>query len=239
VGRSLPVTFVAVLAALAGAATAGAEIAPKPEDVQRVERAVTELAAAKRSAAGQVAANQRAAAKALGACKTGGPGWKRIRAVRVPAQRSLYTRGARTLWKELGEVVVERAALDAYRRPFERFVSRFERPLDDPLLQAGADAWRKRLALYEAMTGFGTCATFERLLAPVRQFAENVRADYLAGDLYNRMVRFVADSRRKAAARHWGSRYDAALRAARERLVALGGNEGLATFFAFGHSLRG
>jgi hypothetical protein len=49
----------------------------------------------------------------------------------------------------------------------------------------------------------------------------------------------VADSRRKAAARHWGSRYDAALRAARDRLVALGGNEGWATFFAFGHSLRG
>jgi hypothetical protein len=239
VGRPLLVTLVAVLASLAVAATAGAELAPKPEDVQRIERAVTELATAKRAAAGEVAANERAAAKALRACKSGGPGWKRIRAVRVPAQRSLYTRGARTLWKELGEVAVERAALDAYRRPFERFLSRLERPLDDPALQAGADAWRKRLALYEASTGFGDCATFERLAAPVRQFPENVRADYLAGDIYNKMVRFVADSRRKAAARHWGSRYDAALRAARDRLVALGGNEGWATFFAFGHSLRG
>jgi hypothetical protein len=34
-------------------------------------------------------------------------------------------------------------------------------------------------------------------------------------------------------------RYDAALQAARDRLVALGGNDGYATFFSFGHSLRG
>jgi hypothetical protein len=209
------------------------------EDVVRVERAVTELAVAKRSAAGRVAANERAALKALLRCKSGGPGWQRIRAIRVPAQRSLYTRGARTLWRELNEVAVERAALEAYRAPFERFVARFERPLADPTLEAGLDAWRRRMALYEAYTGFGTCRSFERLLSPVRQFRENVRADYLAGDLYNKMVRFVSDSRRRAAARHWGSRYDAALRAARERLVALGGNEGYATFFAFGHSLRG
>jgi hypothetical protein len=39
--------------------------------------------------------------------------------------------------------------------------------------------------------------------------------------------------------RHWGAGYDAALRSARTQLVALGGDEGYATFFAFGHSLRG
>ena len=66
-----------------------------------------------------------------------------------------------------------------------------------------------------------------------------MRADYLAGDIYNRMVRFVEDSKRRAARKHWGARYDAALRAARDQLVALGGNSGYATFFAFGHSLRG
>ena len=53
------------------------------------------------------------------------------------------------------------------------------------------------------------------------------------------MVRFVPDNRRRAAVRHWGSRYDAALRAARTRLAELGGNEGYAAFFFFGHSLRG
>lgn len=234
--------FIAVAALgalLAAAPPAGAQVVEKPEDVVRVEKAVTELAVAKRAAAGAVAAGERAGAKALLKCKSGGPGWKRIRAVRVPAQRGLYTRGARTLWGELNEVAVERAALDAYREPFERFVARFERPLADPVLQAGVDAWRKRIAYYEAATGFGTCRAFERLLKPVRQFAENVRADYLAGDIYNKMVRFVSDSQRKAAARHWGSRYDAALRAARTQLVALGGNDGYATFFAFGHSLRG
>jgi hypothetical protein len=226
------------LLAVAAPAVA-AQVPVKPEDVLRVERAVAELAVGKRAAANEVAAGERAAAAALGKCRRGGSGWKRIRSVRVPAQRSLYTRGAKELWNELSEVAVERAALDAYRRSFERFVSRFDQPLGDPVLQAGVDAWRKRLAYYEAATGFGTCATFERLLKPVRQFKENVRADYLAGDIYNKMVRFVADSRRKAAARHWGSRYDAALRGARTQLVALGGNDGYATFFAFGHSLRG
>jgi hypothetical protein len=231
--------FVTALAVLVAAAAAAAQVPEKPADVVRVERAVTELAVAKRAAANEIAAGERAAAAALAKCRRGGPGWKRIRSVRVPAQRSLYTRGARQLWKELGEVAVERAAFDAYRRSFERFVSRFDQPLDDPVLQAGVEAWRKRLAYYEAATGFGTCATFERLLKPVRQFKENVRADYLAGDIYNKMVRMVADSRRKAASRHWGSRYDTALRNARTQLVALGGNEGYATFFAFGHSLRG
>ncbi len=228
-----------LLAALVAAAPAAAQLAAKPDDVLRVERAVTELAVAKRGAADDVAAGKRAGEAALRKCKKGGRGWKRIRSVRVPAQRSLYTRGARTLWKELSEVAAERAALDAYRHAFERFLSRFDRPLADPVLQAGIDAWHSRIAYYEAATGFASCKTFERLLKPVRQFNENVRADYLAGGIYNKMVRFVRDSRRKAANRHWGSRYDAALDAARAQLVALGGDEGYAAFFTFGHSLGG
>jgi hypothetical protein len=228
-----------VLAVVLAAAPAAAQVAAKPEDIVRVERAITELAVAKRAAAGDVAAGKRAGAAALRECKSGGPGWKRIRSVRVPAQRSLYARGARGLWKELNDVAAERAALDAYRHAFERFLSRFDRPLTDPVLQAGIDAWRRRIAYYEAATGFATCKAFERLLKPVKQFKENVRADYLAGDIYNKMARFVRDSQRKAASRHWGSRYDAALDAARAQLVALGGDAGYATFFAFGHSLRG
>jgi hypothetical protein len=231
--------FILVAALGATLAVAPPAAAQKPEDVARVESAVTQLAAAKRAAADDVAANERANAKALLKCKTGGRGWKRIRSVKVAAQRGLYARGARQLWRDLHEVAAERAALDAYRSAFERFLGRFDRPLTDPVLQAGIDAWRKRIALYEASTGFGTCKSFERLLAPVRQFKENVRADYLAGDIYNKMVRFVADSRRKAAARHWGGRYDAALDAARAQLVALGGDAGYAAYFSFGHSLRG
>lgn len=233
----LPLIVLAALGALLAAAPAA--VAQTPDDVVRVENALVELANAKKAAAHEVAAGERARAKAMRKCESRGAGWERIRAVRVPAQRSLYGRGAKNLWRDLSEVAVERAAFDAYRKPFERFVDRFERPLGDPVLQAGVEAWRNRIAYYEAATGFGTCAVFERLLRPVRQFPENVRADYLAGDIYNKMVRFVSDSRRKAAARHWGSRQDGALRAARTRLVALGGDAGYATFFAFGHSLRG
>jgi hypothetical protein len=229
----------ALVASLAPASAAGAQTAEQPEDVVRAENAVTQLANAKRAAADKVAAGKRAATKALRRCKNRGPGWERIRAVRAPAQRSLYTRGARRLWRDLDEVAGETAALDAYRKLFERFVERLDGRLADPLLQGGVDAWRRRIAYYEAATGFGTCRTFERLLRPVRQFEENVRADYLAGDIYNRMARFAPKRRRRAAARHWGARYNAALQAARVQLVALGGDEGYATFFAFGHSLRG
>jgi hypothetical protein len=228
-----------LLASLAPSPAADAQTSEKPADVKRAEAAVIALANAKRAAARKVAAGKRAGARALRKCKNRGPGWRRIRAVRVPAQRSLYRRGAKRLWTDLHEVAAETAAFEAYHRPFERFVERLDGRLGDPVLHAGVHAWRKRIAYYEAATGFGTCGPFERLLKRVRQFKENVEADYLAGDIYNGMVRFVANRRRGAAARHWGGRYDAALQDARTHLVALGGDAGYATFFAFGHSLRG
>jgi len=221
------------------AAPAAAHATAQSADVQRIEKAVLALAAAKRAATGEVAQNRRAAERALAACKSSGPGWSKIRAVRVAAQRRLYTRGARVLFQELGTLAVERAAFEAYRPGFERFLSRFESPLSDPVLRAGAEAWRRRVALYGAYTPFGTCASFNRLAGRARQFSETVRADYLVGGVYNRMVRFVDAKKRKAARAHWGWRYTSDLNAARAQLVALGGNEGYATFFAFGHSLRG
>lgn len=226
-------------AAMAWSTAARGQELEKTQDVLRVEHAVTELAPAKRAAANEVAANKRAAAKALSKCEKAGSGWNAIQAVKIAAQRSLYRRGARTLWKALGEVAAERAAFDAYRPAFERFLGRFDTALDDSVLQAGVDAWRKRIALYEAYTPIGTCRQFNKLAKHARQFPPNVEADYKSGDIYNRMVRFVEGTKRAAARRHWGSRYDAALRAARDRLIELGGNEGYATFFAFGHSLRG
>ncbi|MGH2712663.1 MAG: hypothetical protein ACRDM7_02030, partial [Thermoleophilaceae bacterium] len=51
-------------ASLALAPAAGAQVLDKPEDVVRVESAVTQLATAKRVAAGEVAAGERAGAKA-------------------------------------------------------------------------------------------------------------------------------------------------------------------------------
>jgi hypothetical protein len=245
VGRHIAIVFAllaalgVLAAAMAWSTAARGDEPEKPEDVQRVERAVTELSVAKRNAAGEVKANKQAATKALSKCETTGSGWKAIRAVRIPAQRSLYRRGARTLWKALGEVAAERAALDAYRPGFERFLGRFDTPLADSVLQAGVDAWRKRVDLYVAYTPIGTCTQFNRLAKRARQFPPNVEADYKSGDIYNRMVRFVEQTKRAASRRHWGSRYAAALEAARDRLIELGANDGYATFFAFGHSLRG
>jgi hypothetical protein len=212
--------------------------AQAPDDVQRIEKAVVALAIAKRAAAGQVAENRRAAVKALAVCKSSGPGWSKIRSVGVAAQRRLYARGARTLWKELGDLATEGAAFEAYRPGFERFLSRLESPFSDPLLAAGAEAWRQRVELYAAYTPLGTCQSFNRLARRAREFPESFRADYLAGDIYNRMTRFVDSAKRKAARAHWGSRDSSALEAARGQLVALGGDEGYAAFFAFGHSLR-
>lgn len=229
----------ALLLLLVLAAPAAAQAPPKPDDVQRIEKAVLALSAAKGAAAGDVSRNRREADKALAACQSSGPGWDKIRAVRVTAQRRLYTRGARLLWRELGALSAEHAAFEAYRPGFERFLARLESPLADPVLQAGAEAWRQRVKLYAAYTHFGTCRSFNRLTRRARQFPETVRSDYLVGDIYNRMVRFVDTKKRRAAGAHWGSRYASALEAARTQLVALGGNEGYATFFAFGHSLRG
>lgn len=236
---ALLVALGVLAAAMAWSTAARGDEPEQPADVQRVERAVTELAAAKRAAAGEVKANKVAATKALSKCESAGPGWKAIRAVKIPAQRSLYRRGARTLWKALGEVAAERAAFDAYRPGFERFLGRFDSPLADPALEAGVDAWRKRVDLYDAYTPIGTCAQFNRLAKRARQFLPDVEADYKSGDIYNRMVRFVESTKRTAARRHWGSRNATALRAARDRLIELGANDGYATFFAFGHSLRG
>jgi hypothetical protein len=245
VGRHIAIVFALLVAlgvlaaAMAWSTAARGDEPEKPEDVQRVERAVTELSAAKRNAAGEVKENKQAATKALSKCETAGPGWKAIRAVKIPAQRSLYRRGARTLWKALGEVAAERAAFDAYRPGFVRFLGRFDTPLADSVLEAGVDAWRKRVDLYEAYTPVGTCTQFNRLAKRAREFPPNVEADYKSGDIYNRMVRFVEQTKRAASRRHWGSRYAAALEAARDRLIELGANDGYATFFAFGHSLRG
>lgn len=232
-------TLLATALVLLGlAAPAAAQPPAGPDDVQRIEKAVLALATAKRAAAGEVTRNRRAAGAALATCRSSGPGWAKIRAVGVTTQRRLYTRGARLLWEELGALAVEGAAFDAYRPGFERFLERLASPLSDPVLQAGAEAWRRRIELYAAYTQFGTCQTFNRLAARARPFPRTVRSDYLIGRVYNRMVRFVDTKKRIAGRAHWGSRYSAALESARAQLIALGGNEGYATFFAFGHSLR-
>jgi hypothetical protein len=71
----------------------------------------------------------------------------------------------------------------------------------------------------------------------VREFkvggSHGVAGDYYAGKIYNGFVRYVASRQRSAARAHWGTRYDDALDAARDRLKELGGDEGYANYFAF------
>jgi hypothetical protein len=211
--------------------------AQKPADVTRVEAAVVELAKLKQGSAGQVNARERSAVAALGACRTSGPGWKRIRGVRDASQRNAYTRGAKALWANLKTTAVESAWVDVFTPHFERFLRHFETPLADPVLQAGIDAQRHRLAYDQAAYSFGTCATFNKLMKNVREFKiggdHGVSGDYYAGKIYNDFVRYVSKRQAAAARAHWGSRHQSALDAARDQLKALGGDQGYANYFAF------
>lgn len=213
------------------------------EDVSRIHAAVTELAAAKRAAAGDVAERKRAAGRSLAPCEHAGAGWKRIRAVRDASQRGAYVRGAKTLWGELREAALEQAALEVYEPFLNRFLTRLERPFADPVVQTGADAQRERIAYLREAYSFASCKTFAQLLRKVREFKiggdHGVAGDYRAGRIHNLFVGYVAARQRAASRRHGGSRYEGALVAARDRIVALGGDQGYASYFAFAHSLRG
>jgi hypothetical protein len=228
---------IAVTAVLLALAAPAAAQSPKPADVTRVETAITELSKQKRAADGEVSARKRAAANALAACRTRGAGWRRIRGVRDRAQRNAYARGAKALWVDLHEVAEEGAWVQVYTPFFERFLHRFDTPLSDPVIQAGIDAQRKRLAFDQAAYSFGTCATFNKLLRKVREFkiggSHGVAGDYYAGRIHNIFVGYVASRQRAVARAHWGSRYENALDAAAAQLKALGGNEGYANYFPF------
>lgn len=223
---------------LAAPAAAQAQL---PEDVTRVESALTDLSRSKSGASAQIASQRRAAERALQACRRGGKGWKRIRKVRDRAQRNAYSRGAKQLWADLREVAIEGAALQVYTPFFERYFARLEQPLADPVLQAGVDAHRKRFAYNRAAFLFGTCRSFESQLKKVREFkiggSHGVSGDYQAGRIHNQFVGYVASRQRAAARKHWSSRYDAAIDAAGLRLKELGGNEGRANYFVFAQSL--
>jgi hypothetical protein len=229
-------TILCVLFTLAAVAPASAQL-QRPADVLRIESAMSELGKQKNGAEGQVKARERAATAALAACRTKGRGWKRIRAVRDRAQRNAYARGAKALWQNLNTVAIEGAWVDVYGPFFERFLHHFDTPLSDPVLQAGIDAQRQRVAYNRASSSFGTCATFNTALKKVREFKiggeHGVSGDYYAGKIYNDFVRYVSNRQQAAARSHWGSRYDNALDAASAQLKALGGNEGLANYFRF------
>ena len=234
--RLLALALTALCAALFAAAPAGA--AERPQDVQRTERAVLELDRAKRSLVGEVSDRKAAVEHSLRSCKSKGKGWKRLRRVRNRSQVRSYRRGAKMLWSELHRVALDRAALDVEHPIFERFLGHFEPPLGDPVLEAGVDAHRHRLAYYEDATSFATCKTFNRLMRSVRGFRGGAEGDARAGDVFTKLSTYVRDHEAAAVRKNWGSRYERALQAARERLKALGGNGGYADYFAFALALR-
>ena len=100
-------------------------------------------------------------------------------------------------------------------------MNRFDTPLDDPVLQAGVEAWRKRIALYEAYTPIGTCRQFNKLAKRARQFPPNVEADYKSGDIYNEWSAYVEAP---IARRPWrtGDRARRGTTRRRDRLIELG-----------------
>jgi hypothetical protein len=225
-----------VLLALVAAAPAAAQVT-RPADVLRVESAMSELGRSKEASRAQVDSRAAAAQRALRKCRTRGRGWARIRAVRDASQRNAYARGARALWANLGKVVVDGARVAVFTPHYERFLSRFDTPVSDPVIQAGIEAQRKRLAYEKAAWSFGTCRTFNKVLKKVKEFKiggrHGVAGDYYAGRIHNIFVGYVASRQRAAARTHWKSSSQSALEAARDQLKALGGNEGLANYFVF------
>jgi hypothetical protein len=234
--RSIPLLLVLLACAAALPAAASAQL---PADVTRVERAVLDLHDAKEAAAREKTASQRAARRALARCKTDGPGWDRIRAVKQPSQRNLFIRGGHELWAELDEAAQNAAALKAYTKAFERFTGRFDQPLSDPVLQAGVEAIASRLKYEAAASEFGTCETFEGLTKAVREFEHGVPADFKAGAIYQRMSKFAQKKRNAAIRKFWPSARLRAADAARARLTELGGDQGRATYFRYAYSLKG
>jgi hypothetical protein len=234
--------IVLATALLALLAPAGATAADLAGDVTRVQSAVRDLSDAKRAAKGEVPRRERRAVRALAKCRINGPGWERIRAVNDPSQRNAYARGARILWRNLNDVARTGAALETYRPAFERFLARFERPMTDPVLQAGIDALRGRIAYLEGAYGFGTCRRFERLLRRVREYRvggdAGVGGDYRAGRIFNTFKEHVSAEQRRADRRHGGSTYARRLDAAEARLVELGGDPGYAAYFSGAWSLK-
>lgn len=212
--------------------------ADRPADVQRSEAAVLELDRTKRSLVGDIAARQSKLVHSLGRCKSRGKGWARLKMVRSAGQRRTYRKGARFLWSELHRVTLDRAAFEVERPAFERFLSHFQPALTDTVLQAGVDAQRHRLAFYEDSTSFAGCATFEKLMKSVRGFGGDATGDARAGDVYTKLTAYVTGREAAAARRQWGSRYERALQAARQRLKDLGGNGGYADYFAFALALK-
>ncbi len=216
------------------------------EQVAALEQATDELGRAKRAAAEKVARLSRSAS-VLRPCLRGGPGWKRIRAVKHASQRSLYTAAARRLLADMKLLLDgQQPQIVVYESSFERFVASLRAaPVSDPTLSEAIAAQSRRLAAYRDIRRIGTgCSVFNKLTTRVREFptrtaAQIVRADYRSAPLARKIERHLSNQLSKIDRRHGISHRDAeTLADAAELMVELGGEPGHATGFQYALSLR-
>jgi hypothetical protein len=215
------------------------------DELVPLERATTELGRAKRSAARGIA--RLSSATALRPCLRGGPGWKRIRAVRHAPQRVLYTASARRLLADMRLLLDgQRPRIVALEPAFERFVAQLRSAgVSTPVLRDAVAAHARRLAAYRGLRSVkASCRVFNRLTKRVREFptrsaAQIVRADYRTAPIARRIERHVSNQL-KAIDRRNGITYRDAdvLAEAAETIVDLGGSQGFATGFQYALSLR-
>jgi hypothetical protein len=227
-----------LLAALATAALAvPASAATVNPDSAKLRQAVDELWQAKGAAKPAQDVLQARARKSLAKCRSKGRGWKRIRGVRDPAQRRLYTGGARILWKALSDLAAERATLTPLRGAMGRYVNRLEAAgIADPVLKSGVAAQRRRLTIQDGLVPLGTCRTFEARLRKVhavtRKGLAQAQFDTRAGAVYGAMARYIEKKRNSAERQFAGP-----LEASHDRLRDLGATEGEANGFLYALSL--
>jgi hypothetical protein len=236
-----------LIALLALPASAGAQASTAAAEVQPIEQAVAELGRAKRSAGDAVARLSRRSSAALADCSSGGPGWRRIRAVKHAPQRNLYAASARRLLADMRLLIdQQQARIGAFGPAFERFVGRLQvAPVSNPVLREGIAAQARRLASYQDIAKVeASCRVFNKLTARVREFptrtAEQiVRADYRAAPIGRAIERHVSNQLRAIDRRHGISWRDViTLEQAGDTMVELGSEPGYGIGFQYALSLR-
>jgi hypothetical protein len=239
--------MLALVPAAPVAAQDGAAAGSVDADVARVEAATSDLVREKRAAAGAVDRLAREAAPTLRRCGRRGRGWRHLRAISHPSQRSLYLTAARRLMADMRTLVLTQQPLaTAYGPAFGRFVGRLEAAgVSDPLLGEAVAAQARRLASYRDLRAVrANCRVFNRVLRRAREFPtrtarEVVRADYRSGPVARRIERHVDRRLRRIDRRHRiGDRDLFTLERAAALIEARGGSPGLATAFRYGLSLR-
>ncbi len=216
------------------------------EEVVALQEATGDLGRAKRAAAGKVA-RLSSSSSVLRPCLRGGPGWKRIRAIKHAPQRALYTAAARRLLADMKLLLDgQQPRIVVYESAFQRFVSELRAaPVSDPTLSEAIAAQARRVASYHDIRAIkANCAVFNKLTKRVREFptrtaAQIVRADYRATPLARKIQRNISDQLTKIDRRHGITYRDAEkLADAAELMVDLGGEPGYATGFQYALSLR-